>query len=110
MTATEFSWSDHIPEPIVFDIQSSIRFGADLVGFEIACERPEEGFAFLRRGLADQANRICRCRTMQRPNFKVRGARCSRPGRRRVTYEYSPIAAMRCVKTYTLIACMQNCA
>lgn len=36
-----------VPELTVSDIQQSLAFWTDLIGFQIAYERPEEGFAYL---------------------------------------------------------------
>lgn len=36
-----------VPELIVTDLRSSLHFWTTLVGFSIAYERPEEGFAYL---------------------------------------------------------------
>lgn len=41
-----------IPELAVRDWQASIRFYCDLIGFSVAYDRPEEGFAFLELGEA----------------------------------------------------------
>ncbi|MGW8538441.1 bleomycin resistance protein [Rhodococcus qingshengii] len=42
-----------VPELAVTDIAASLRFWVDLCGFSIRYDRPEEGFAYLRRGGAD---------------------------------------------------------
>lgn len=39
-----------VPEIAVSDWQTSRAFYCDLIGFEVAYERPEEGFSFLRFG------------------------------------------------------------
>ena len=39
-----------VPEFAVADWWASLRFYRDLLGFEVAYDRPEEGFVFLRRG------------------------------------------------------------
>jgi catechol 2,3-dioxygenase-like lactoylglutathione lyase family enzyme len=36
-----------VPELLVADIQTSLRFWRDLLGFSIHYDRPEEGFAYL---------------------------------------------------------------
>ena len=41
-----------VPELLVSDLASSLAFWCDCCGFEIAYERVEEGFAYLRRGSA----------------------------------------------------------
>jgi catechol 2,3-dioxygenase-like lactoylglutathione lyase family enzyme len=41
------SWSRLVPELLVADIETSLRFWRDLLGFSIAYDRPSEGFAFL---------------------------------------------------------------
>ena len=43
---------DLVPELLVMDVSRSIRFWCDLCGFEIAYDRPDEGFAYLARGSA----------------------------------------------------------
>lgn len=43
---------DLVPELLVTDITRSLAFWCDLCGFEVAYERPEEGFAYLTRGTA----------------------------------------------------------
>lgn len=50
-----------VPELAVTDCSRSLAFYCDVLGFEIAYERPEEGFAFLARGavqlMIDQIDR-----------------------------------------------------
>jgi catechol 2,3-dioxygenase-like lactoylglutathione lyase family enzyme len=41
-----------IPELAVVSLVESLRFYVDLLGFSVAYERPEEGFAFLELGAA----------------------------------------------------------
>jgi catechol 2,3-dioxygenase-like lactoylglutathione lyase family enzyme len=41
-----------VPEFDVFDLDKSIQFWRDVLGFRIAYERPESGFAYLERGRA----------------------------------------------------------
>src|SRR5437868_3030888 len=36
-----------LPEMIVFDIKSSLRFYCKVIGFNVEYERPEDGFAFI---------------------------------------------------------------
>ena len=43
---------DLVPELLVTDITRSLAFWCDLCGFEVAYDRPEEGFAYLTRGTA----------------------------------------------------------
>jgi len=42
-------WARMVPEILVEDIQASLSFWRDLLGFEIAYHRPEEKFAYLER-------------------------------------------------------------
>lgn len=42
-----------VPELYVSDIQASLSFYRDTLGFEIIYDRPEEGFAYLRLGEAE---------------------------------------------------------
>jgi catechol 2,3-dioxygenase-like lactoylglutathione lyase family enzyme len=46
----DFAWSKLVPELLVTDLATSLRFWRDLCGFIVAYERPEEGFAYLDRG------------------------------------------------------------
>lgn len=39
-----------VPELLVADLDRSLRFWRDLIGFRIAYDRPEEGFAYLDLG------------------------------------------------------------
>ena len=41
-----------VPELGVFDLQASLRFWCDILGFRVAYSRPESGFAYLQRGAA----------------------------------------------------------
>lgn len=41
-----------VPECLVTDLATSVAFWRDLCGFEIAYQRPDEGFAYLARGTA----------------------------------------------------------
>jgi catechol 2,3-dioxygenase-like lactoylglutathione lyase family enzyme len=41
------SWSKLVPELLVADIATSLRFWRDLLGFSVLYDRPEEGFAYL---------------------------------------------------------------
>lgn len=45
-------WPALVPELYVSELSRSLRFYLDLIGFELAYERPEEGFAALRLGEA----------------------------------------------------------
>jgi catechol 2,3-dioxygenase-like lactoylglutathione lyase family enzyme len=42
-------WKPLVPELIVSDLQLSLRFWRDLLGFRVLYERPAEGFAYLER-------------------------------------------------------------
>jgi catechol 2,3-dioxygenase-like lactoylglutathione lyase family enzyme len=42
-----------VPELLVTDIEASLRFWRDLIGFQILYDRPEEGFAYLKMGCAE---------------------------------------------------------
>ncbi len=64
-----------VPELAVRDTRASLRFYEDLLGFAVLYERPEEGFAYLRRGEADlMLDEIGRGRT-----FGVEGAPLAHP-------------------------------
>ena len=41
-----------VPELLITDLASSLRFWVTLCGFEVLYDRPEEGFAYLRSGTA----------------------------------------------------------
>ncbi|AWB87731.1 bleomycin resistance protein [Mycetocola zhujimingii] len=41
-----------VPELLITDLTTSLRFWVDLCGFEILYDRPEEGFAYLHLGSA----------------------------------------------------------
>ena len=43
---------DLVPELLVTDISRSLEFWCELCGFEVAYDRPDEGFAYLTRGTA----------------------------------------------------------
>lgn len=45
-----FAWSPLVPELLVRDLGASLRFWCGLVGFAVAYDRPEEGFAYLHLG------------------------------------------------------------
>lgn len=47
MTAPLVAWARLAPELIVADLAASLRFWCGLVGFRVAYERHDEGFAFL---------------------------------------------------------------
>ena len=73
-----------VPELDVGDLRASLAFYVDLLGFEIAAERPEEAFAYLVRGEAhlmiegaDGPGRRFRTAPLERPfgrgiNLQVR--------------------------------------
>lgn len=42
-----------VPELLVLDVTASRRFYVELLGFDVAYERPEEGFVYLARGRAE---------------------------------------------------------
>ena len=50
MDDAPFAFAALIPELAVADRRASVRFYRDLLGFAVAYDRPEEGFAFLRLG------------------------------------------------------------
>ena len=41
------SWARLVPEFVVTDLEASLRFWRDLIGFSVAYDRPEAGFAYL---------------------------------------------------------------
>lgn len=41
------NWAKLVPELVVTDLEASLRFWRDLVGFSVAYDRPEAGFAYL---------------------------------------------------------------
>ncbi|MDD2766031.1 MAG: VOC family protein [Opitutaceae bacterium] len=41
------SWAKLVPELVVADLEASLRFWRDLIGFSVAYDRPEAGFAYL---------------------------------------------------------------
>ena len=43
-------WSPLVCELLVADIEASLAFWCDLIGFSVAYRRPEESFAYLERG------------------------------------------------------------
>ncbi len=47
MTAGPENWSRLVPELIVSDLEKSLAFWCDLIGFRIAYDRPEDKFAYL---------------------------------------------------------------
>ncbi len=64
-----------VPELAVTDCSRSLAFYCDVLGFGIAYERPEEGFAFLARGAVQlMIDQIDRGRT-----FVAAGAPLARP-------------------------------
>ncbi|MGR3485244.1 MAG: bleomycin resistance protein [Paracoccaceae bacterium] len=46
-------WAPLVPELGVTDVEVSLPFYRDLLGFEVAYERPQEGFAYLHRDGAE---------------------------------------------------------
>jgi len=42
-----------VPELIVSDLQTSLEFWVDMLDFSVLYDRPEEGFAYLRRDACD---------------------------------------------------------
>lgn len=72
-----------VPELVVIDLDVSLRFWRDLVGFSVAYERPEEGFACLSRdGVSfmleqyDKSARVWETAPLERPlgrgvNFEI---------------------------------------
>jgi catechol 2,3-dioxygenase-like lactoylglutathione lyase family enzyme len=45
-----FTWAPLVPELLVRDLGTSLRFWCGLVGFGVAYDRPEDGFAYLELG------------------------------------------------------------
>ena len=41
------SWAKLVPELVVAELEASLRFWRDLIGFSVAYDRPEAGFAYL---------------------------------------------------------------
>lgn len=54
-------WADVVSELLVSDIGQSIAFWRDVLGFAIAYERPDEGFAYLERSDGPQIMLHERC-------------------------------------------------
>ena len=46
-------WKPLVPELIVSDLEASLRFWRDLLGFQVLYARQEEGFAYLERERAE---------------------------------------------------------
>lgn len=46
-------WKPLVPELIISDLDASLRFWCDLLGFRVLYERPAEGFAYLERERAE---------------------------------------------------------
>jgi catechol 2,3-dioxygenase-like lactoylglutathione lyase family enzyme len=46
-------WKPLVPELIISDLATSLRFWCDLIGFRVLYERPAEGFAYLERERAE---------------------------------------------------------
>lgn len=46
---TDVSFAKLVPEVKVGDIEGSLRFWCDILGFAVRYSRPEEGFAFIER-------------------------------------------------------------
>lgn len=44
------TWAKLIPELLVMDLDESLYFWRDLIGFSVAYDRPEDRFAFLEFG------------------------------------------------------------
>ncbi len=69
----DYPFNDLVPELKVADIRDSLRFWCEGLGFRIAYDRPEEGFAYLERGslqvMLDQFDETSRWNvgSMQRP-------------------------------------------
>lgn len=51
--AATHDWKPLVPELIVSDLQVSLRFWRDLIGFRVLYERPDEHFAYLERERAE---------------------------------------------------------
>jgi catechol 2,3-dioxygenase-like lactoylglutathione lyase family enzyme len=49
-SAPRDGWAAVVPEFSVADIQKSLSFWCDLLGFDVAYDRPDAGFAYLVRG------------------------------------------------------------
>ena len=47
--AADFTWAQLVPEMLISDLSTSLRFWRDLCGFRVVFDRPEEGFAYLDR-------------------------------------------------------------
>ena len=63
-----------VPELLVSDLEASLDFWVGLIGFRVAYDRPEEGFAFLRREAGavmledlNRARRTWRTGSLDRP-------------------------------------------
>ena len=70
-----FEIGELVPELAVVDWRVSLAFYGDVLGFEVAYQRPEEGFAFLHRGRAQlMIDEIGRGRVLA-----VEGATLERP-------------------------------
>jgi catechol 2,3-dioxygenase-like lactoylglutathione lyase family enzyme len=41
------TWAKLVPELVVAELEASLRFWRDLIGFSVAYDRPEAGFAYL---------------------------------------------------------------
>lgn len=50
---TTHDWKPLVPELLVSDLQVSLCFWRDLLGFRVLYERPAEGFAYLERDRAE---------------------------------------------------------
>ena len=48
----DFRWASLVPELIVSELDRSLRFWCGLIGFRVAYERADEGFAYLEMGQA----------------------------------------------------------
>jgi catechol 2,3-dioxygenase-like lactoylglutathione lyase family enzyme len=71
-----------IPELDVDDLDASLRFYCEVLGFEVLYERPEEGFAFL-----DLAGAQLMLQTASGPGRRFRTALLERPYGRGVNFQ-----------------------
>ena len=73
-----------VPELDVSDLTQSLAFYVGVLGFSVAYERPEEGFAFIRRGGAEMM-----LETAAGPGRRFRTASLERPFGRGVNLQIS---------------------
>ncbi len=60
-----------VPEVSITDFEQSLHFYVDIIGFEVAYQREEEGFAFLILGSAQiMIDQIGKSRTWKTANFE----------------------------------------